>query len=285
MNPTAPDLIRSLSRPLEAIPTGEQAILPTLEGVRAVVFDVYGTLFISGSGDIGIAGSDQQEAALQSILRDLNLAAPAGVQPLCDHLLDCIRKDHADARARGVEFPEVEIRDIWAQALQHEIDSNLRSAIIAYECVTNPVWPMPGSGEILKALRERGVPLGIVSNAQFYTPLLFEAFFTEELPALGFDPKLCFFSYQHRKAKPGPALYTMLREELALRQIEPSETLYIGNDALKDIHPAAQLGFRTALFAGDQRSLRLHQSRSDLNPPDAVITELTQILDLLSAAL
>lgn len=281
MNPTAADLIRSLSRPQEALPTGEQPLLSSLPGIRAVVFDLYGTLFISGSGDIGVTGSDQQEAALQSILRDLNIAPPAGALPLGNHLLDCIRKDHARAHDQGVEFPEVEIREIWSELLGHEIDSNLRSAIIAYECVTNPVWPMPGAWEILKTLREREIPLGIVSNAQFYTPLLFEALFGEELTSLGFDPKLCFFSYQHRQAKPGTALYTMLREELLLRKIEPSETLYVGNDALKDVHPAAQLGFRTALFAGDRRSLRLHESRDDLLPPDAVVTDLSQVLALL----
>ena len=65
--------------------------------------------------------------------------------------------------------------------------------------------------------------------------------------------------------------------------ISPEETLYVGNDKLNDIWPAAQLGLKTALFAGDQRSLRLREDDtrcSDLEP-DLIITKLSQLPDLI----
>jgi putative hydrolase of the HAD superfamily len=49
---------------------------------------------------------------------------------------------------------------------------------------------------------------------------------------------------------------------------------------LNDVFAASQVGFRTALFAGDARSLR----RRDQDPrcagatPDVILTELTQLL-------
>ena len=48
-----------------------------------------------------------------------------------------------------------------------------------------------------------------------------------------------------------------------------------------DIAPAAALGFRTALFAGDRRSLRLREEDALGVTPDAIITSLDQIASVL----
>ena len=209
------DLIRSLSQPLVPIATGAAAVLPRLVGIRAVVFDIYGTLVVSGSGDIGATDAEQKEAAMESILRDLKIEPPAGSDPLSQRFVRHIKRHHQLSRSRGIQHPEVEIRDIWADLLERDRDELLETAAITYECATNPVWPMPGAQDLLAALRERGLLLGIVSNAQFYTPLMFEALLRTDLATLGFDAELCYFSYQFGEAKPGLALYTRLREALA----------------------------------------------------------------------
>jgi putative hydrolase of the HAD superfamily len=55
---------------------------------------------------------------------------------------------------------------------------------------------------------------------------------------------------------------------------------------LKDIWCAAQAGFKTALFAGDRRSLRKREDdeRCKNHRPDAVVTELAQIPPMLGIA-
>jgi putative hydrolase of the HAD superfamily len=60
--------------------------------------------------------------------------------------------------------------------------------------------------------------------------------------------------------------------------------LFIGNDMLKDIYASSQVGFKTALFAGDKRSLRLRDDdeRTAGLKPDYVITELSQILEIVA---
>ena len=118
---------------------------------------------------------------------------------------------------------------------------------------------MPGLKETLAAIRERGLLLGIVSNAQFYTPLLFEAFLGAPPDELGFTPDCCVWSYREREGKPSTALYEKLATALEASSIAPDQTLYVGNDVRNDIRPAQRIGFKTALFAGDQRSLRLRQ--------------------------
>lgn len=53
-----PDLlsiIREHSAPLQPLPTQAKRSLSLLKDIRAVLFDVYGTLFISSAGDISLS--------------------------------------------------------------------------------------------------------------------------------------------------------------------------------------------------------------------------------------
>jgi putative hydrolase of the HAD superfamily len=143
---------------------------------------------------------------------------------------------------------------------------------------------MPGARELIETLEQRGMLMGIVSNAQFYTPLVFEALLEKDLVTLGFRPELCAWSYQSREAKPSRRLFQGPLEVLD-RQFAtpPQQVLYIGNDMLNDIWPASRLGCRTALFAGDRRSLRrrVTDPRCRGVEPDVVVTALDQLLDVL----
>jgi len=268
--------IRDLSSPLAPRPTGAEPLLGPLPGIRAVLFDIYGTLVISASGDIGLAGEQDEESAFWAALDTAGLVPPAGVCP--NDLKAAIGNFHAERKAAGVEYPEVDILDIWRSVLGSEGD--IAHLAVEYECRVNPVWPMPGLAELLAEIRDRGFVLGIVSNAQFYTPLMLEAFLGRPLPALGFDPECCAFSYHLLEAKPSTRIYREALTGLSRRHgISPLEVLYVGNDIRNDIRPAAEVGCRTALFAGDARSLRLREDDPGCVgvQPDRVVTELRQI--------
>jgi putative hydrolase of the HAD superfamily len=283
--------ILALTSPLTPEPTGLIPALGPVPGIRAVLFDIYGTLVISGCGDIGIAlAADTRSpflaawtaAGLDTGRLPADFDGPAA-------LAAQIRADHARSRAAGVGHPEVDILAIW-QGLLAALDITLpqpvlRRLALEYELRSNPVWPMPGLAGVVGALAARGLVLGVVSNAQFYTSLMLEAFLGRPLAALGFDPRCCAWSYRQGVAKPGTDVYgpalAGLREH---HGITPGEVLYIGNDLRNDVHPAQVLGCRTVLFAGDARSLRLRQDEPALHgvAPDRVITALGQLTaDLL----
>jgi len=143
---------------------------------------------------------------------------------------------------------------------------------------------MPGTAELLKQLAGRGLSLGIVSNAQFYTPLLFEALLGSPPGELGFTESLCVWSYEIRRGKPSLDLFQIAQKRLAQLGIGPDETVFVGNDMLNDITPPRCLGWKTILFAGDMRSLRLREEdeRCADTQPDAAVTDLMQIAHLLS---
>jgi putative hydrolase of the HAD superfamily len=125
--------------------------------------------------------------------------------------------------------------------------------------------------------------VGIVSNAQFYTPLVLEHLLKRDLKSLGISPEMQVYSYRLGHAKPSPMLFDAARRSLATLDISPRQTLYVGNDMLNDVWAARQAGLQTALFAGDARSLRRRSDDPrcrDLEP-DLVITDLGQLAALL----
>jgi putative hydrolase of the HAD superfamily len=264
--------------------------LVTLPDIRAVIFDIYGTLLVSGTGDIGLAGDYKDEHAFRAAFLAAGLPATAIPQDIrvSELLVQQIRSTQDERRRQGIEFPEVDILTVWKVVLRNPSlhgllealsDAQLRALAIEYECRDNPVWPMPGVRETLSSLHRRGIRLGIVSNAQFYTPLMFRALLDASLEDLGFDTALCAWSWQVLEGKPSPRLFRQVREQLAMHGITPEQTLYVGNDCLKDIWPAAGAGWKTALFAGDARSLklRLDDARCRDLEPDLVIDDLRQL--------
>jgi putative hydrolase of the HAD superfamily len=260
-----------------------------LSGIRAALFDVYGTLFVSASGDVGTAADSAQASAWCDALTAVGIDGVGSGSSGADLLLNVIRRHHAAARQAGIAYPEVEIREVWRDVLKalrapggaENIPENVDLARLAveYEARANPVWPMPGVRECLQTLRDTGIMLGIVSNAQFFTSELFPALLGERLEDLGFHPELQFFSYRYRQAKPGKFLYERAAESLSTMEIGVDEVLYIGNDLLNDVAPARELGLRTALFAGDKRSVRWRRDDERVRgvAPDLVLTELRQL--------
>jgi len=278
--------IRTLTSPLAPQPTDAEPRLDPLPGIRAVLFDIYGTLVISGSGDIGLTATAGSGDPFREAWTATGLSGSAlpeefdGRAALTAQILTV----HASGRGRGIEHPEVDIVAIWGTLLAElgmaPDTERLRRLALEYELRVNPVWPMPGLAEVIAALTDRALVLGVVSNAQFYTPLMLHAFLGHSMDAAGFDPRCCAWSYREGVAKPSTAIYTPALTGLdAHHDIRPEQVLYIGNDLRNDIRPARTLGLQTALFAGDRRSLRRREDDPETRGtrPDRVITALPQI--------
>lgn len=280
------ELIRVQCHELAPRPTSMECRVTPVAGIRAVLFDVYGTMMISASGDIGSDAGDHKQQAFSELTAQYGLELRVSAGRAIDELEQAIRAEHARLRDEGVDYPEVEIREIWRETLarvatnSEVVEQHVDRFSVDFETRVNPTWPMPELGETLAGLREANVVLGIISNAQFFTPLLFPALVGESLTELGFDPELGYFSYEHRRAKPSIYLYEMAAKQLETRGIQASDVLYVGNDMLNDVTAAAAVGFRTALFAGDARSLRLRSEDERVSGVEAdfIVTALPQLL-------
>jgi FMN phosphatase YigB (HAD superfamily)/glycosyltransferase involved in cell wall biosynthesis len=215
---------------------------PDIHAFRAIVFDIYGTLLIAPAGGV------KTDAAADPALREIiaRHGHPPPDSPTSD-LHAAVLRQHA---ASGMPHPEIDLRAIWREVLALPPDADTTALVIETEAAWHPARLMPGATETLRALAAAGVPLGLLSNAQCNT-----------LSSLGdlseiFAEDLVILSHRHGVAKPSPVLFDLLATRLAGRGITPGETLYIGNDPLHDIEPAAACGFSTALFTGHPDSFR-----------------------------
>lgn len=270
-------------RPLAPIPTSLSPRGTVKADIRAVLFDIYGTLFVSASGDISIVENQRHNVRrLRQLLDAYRIGAATG--DVLKDFVSAVKHDHEQAIARGIDYPEVQIDHIWKQVLGFETLNEARKFAAEFELFVNPIYPMPHLKQVLDFIKNRKhLRMGVISNAQFYTPLLFEWFFDSSAEKLGFDPDLTVFSYESGHAKPSPVLFQKAVYALSSKSITPESVLYIGNDMLNDILPAKRAGFQAALFAGDTRSLRLradHPECADLSP-NLVITDLQQLIELL----
>lgn len=210
---------------------------------KAVVFDIYGTIMTSPAQNID-EPNPHMDGLMQAILEHHGYEPP---ESPTEELQAAIRKRHEQSPH---EFPEVDIREIWCEILGVDPTTDLTELVNYLEAECRPVQPMPGAANFIRRLAHSGVQLGLLSNGQCNT-----------LRSLGgvtdfFNPDLVIISYEHGVGKPSSYLFELLRDRLSISNIKPEECLYIGNDPVKDIVPAAQAGFKTGLFTGHPDSYR-----------------------------
>ena len=289
--------IKELAEPLSPISIDHATSLKKLSGIKCVAFDFYGTMFISGVGDIGI--DEDREGESEEIFRNSLEAAgftvndvSAGTYGL--QVLEKTLARHKDeAKERGIAYPEPEIREVWKDTLKEMAEQSMISGsvdessiakfAVEFEFRINAVWPVPNLARILTNLKKQGLELAIISNSQFYTPLAFEAIIGQSPENFGFNKDLLVWSYKCGRKKPDTDFYADFVNRIQEQGMDPTEVLYVGNDINKDIKPAKYLGMHTALFVGDSRSIRHEESElKHLSlSPDLVIDRLSQIHECL----
>jgi putative hydrolase of the HAD superfamily len=291
---SASKIISALSHPLEENPTKVKPRLKNLSDVRAVIFDIYGTILISSVGSNSMSDTSvENDKAIAEALIASNFEVLNSDIKLSEQYVECVKAHYDIRRWEGILYPEINISDVWQDYLnelftQGVIDGDLtersiRRVILNHEFRVNPVWPRKGVLEFLRMLQDNDICSGVVSTAQFYTQLALETLYQNSLDTLGFKKQICIWSFEHWHVKPSDVLFKACVDGLNFLSIEPSEALYIGNDMHNDIIPACNFGFKTALFAGDVRSYNITSTEADANAckPTVVFTEFSQLQDCL----
>jgi putative hydrolase of the HAD superfamily len=133
---------------------------------------------------------------------------------------------------------------------------------------------MSHTRQILVQLRDRGIPMALVSN--FYGNV---ETVLEEMQIRDFFCDV-IESAQVGIRKPDPRLYALgmeaLRKIVLPQQMQESDVLVVGDSISKDILPAKSLGCKTAWFKGEGWK----KEPVDETIPDFVITDLQDIIQL-----
>jgi FMN phosphatase YigB (HAD superfamily) len=149
----------------------------------------------------------------------------------------------------------------------------------------------PEVSSALKKLKNDNIVLGILSDAQLYTPIDLTLLLRDqsggEIDDYNelFDTDLTFFSHEYGSVKPSEVLYRRLFDALYEYHITPSQTVFVGNDLAMDIRPAASIGMKTGLFCGDDVMAFVDGIDENVDAgavPDIVFNSWTELPGLIS---
>ena len=213
--------------------------------VRALLFDVYGTL-------VDVQTNERAEAVFRSLAHTLTYAGIVVDQAA---LRGLYRELVAARRAASTEqFPDFDVVDVWRD-LVTRLATDYTRTLPAGRQVQLPVYlaelhralarkqlrAYDGAQTMLQQLRER-YRLAVATDGQ-------QAFVGAELEAVGlrelFD--LIVVSSALGCHKPDRRFFTAALEALG---VPAAETLYLGNDPYRDMLGAQRVGMRTVLFRG-----------------------------------
>lgn len=216
--------------------------------VRAILFDIYGTLLEVGPPPV------DAEALWESLWQDQLKTNPrlslADFAATCDRI---IAREHAAARAQGIAYPEVFWPYVACEAVPELTplsDTERDDFLFRQAQIWHTVRLMPGADDLLHWLCREDVHLGIVSNAQPYTLRELDvALAGAGLSRDIFTPLLCFWSFAYGFSKPDPHVFRLLTARLRAEGIPPAETVLVGDRMDNDIEPAEAHDWRTWLLA------------------------------------
>jgi putative hydrolase of the HAD superfamily len=283
------------SRPLSPIEFPFK--MERLYDVKVMIFDVYGTLFNYWKPEFA-KEAEKQAALLETFGKTI---AYFGLSPFLIDMTSetapeltlsnlyhgLISLKHNLLLEKKNEYPEVKIEDVWYAIVlmlkrhgftfsKSDYGSDQDFARCLAYCYNYFVFNRglyPGVAQCLFALKNMGIKLGILSNAQFYTPIDLTLFLREQSRGAMndmdelFENDIVFFSYEYLTAKPSQLLFRKLFDALYELQVLPAQTALVGNDLAVDIKPAQEAGMMTAFFTGDRQSAFL-QGLEDTVVPD-----------------
>ncbi|HLF71780.1 MAG TPA: HAD family hydrolase [Dehalococcoidia bacterium] len=247
---------------------------------RAVLFDLGGTLWSSPAEDADALASCYTRG--REILVASGCDAPA-IETLIDVVEGYLGEWEGIWRdAFGNQTQEPTPKFV-ADALKRAGIEATAAAVAAFTAAVMEVSvgtaralaPEPGMPEALAALAQRGLRLGVVSNAFMSAQTLQRIM---EARGIGpyFDVTVSSADVLHRK--PHPKIYEAVLEPLGL---SAEEALFVGDRLDADVEGPAALGMRTVLTqqykAEDPATARVK--------PDYVIKHLRELVDVIDALL
>ncbi|GAA4035003.1 HAD-IA family hydrolase [Allokutzneria multivorans] len=199
----------------------------------AVLFDFSGTLF--DDGNVLTPCGVQTQAAERGVLVDLDEAAELiqRTRQRVDGPSGLVEREGCDRSAERHRAVWTRMMTESADGFRADADPELLGESL-YACLADPgSWPAyPDTASVLKTLHADGVKIGVVSNIGWdIRPSFAELGVTDLIDSF-------VLSCEHDSVKPEPDLFRIACEELG---VEPSRTLFVGDDPVKD-GAAARVG-------------------------------------------
>jgi putative hydrolase of the HAD superfamily len=181
---------------------------------------------------------------------------------------------------RNAELEELDIVDLFETALG-ALDLRLRRDLIRrvaeleHRAMASRLEVPSKNLDVLRALRDLGLRIGLVSNAHFLPELM-----REDIDRLGIAQYVddAVFSAEIGVRKPHPAIFLKVLKEL---DVQPAAAVFVGDRVRDDIGGAKGLGMRAVLT----RQFRQEEVRDGRAKPDLIIDALPEIVPYVAREL
>ena len=282
-----------------------------MDDVRAVTWSLYGTLLRITDGELLFQHPQaiRMEVAIEKTIHEFNMWNSMTRKPgkpsdsLLPKYLNALEETKLRSSSAKGDLLEIDAAHIWRKLLdllnkkEYRYDESLYgnldelAAKVAYffHSSLQGTEAAPGALATLIALKDGGIRQAALADAQCFTLVQLTRALRNQglLLHLGdiLPESMNTLSYEWGLRKPSIPLYAQTILRFKEVGIEPHQILHVGTRMQDDLAVAKSCGLRTVLYAGDKTSLQA--TGSDLkNPatrPDRLITELTQLRDILQA--
>jgi hypothetical protein len=283
-----------------------KAHLKRLPQVRAVTWNVYGTLLAISGGDLVFQHPNDfvMNVALDKTVQEFKMWASMSRKPgqPADYMKIIYEQvlDEQRLAPPGEKHPEVAADRLWETIIKklfqkdYKFDANFygslneysRKVAFFFHASLQGTAAYPGAAVALRHVAGSGLVQGLHADGQCFTTVQLRRGLADQEP-VDLDevlaPELCTLSYEVRGRKPSERLLRHSMQQLAKRGITPDQVLHVGSRIAQDVVPAKRLGMKTALFAGDRASLQAtaEQLKEAPSRPDVMLSELSEITEVV----
>jgi hypothetical protein len=296
--PAPPEVDRPKARPH----------LVRLPEVRAVLWNVYGTLLAISGGELLFEHPQPfvMSVALDKVIQEFKMWGSMSRKPgqPAEYLQQVYKQlliEQRGVSAGGERYPEVSAERLWEAVIKrllqkdYQFDAGFfgslnefsRKVAYFFHASLQGTACYRGAADALRHVSAAGLHQGLLGDGQGFTTVQLQRGLKAQDPSA--DPEawlsegLVVLSCEVRGRKPSERLFRQALETLRERGVEPSEVLHVGSRLQQDLVPARRLGMRTALFAGDRASLQATPEalKEPATRPDVLLTELSQIASVV----
>jgi FMN phosphatase YigB (HAD superfamily) len=291
-----------------ATPIKARPHLVRLPDVRAVLWNVYGTLLAIPLGELVFEHPQAfiMSIALEKTIQEFKMWGSMSRKPgqpsdYMQSMYSQILTEHRSAPGGGERYPEPVAERIWETILKclmqkdYKFDAGLfgslnelsRKVAYFFHASLQGTACYDGAAKAMRHVVDSGLKQGLLADGQCFTRIQLQRGLAAQSQEtrLGdlLSEGLVVLSCDLRGRKPSERLFRQAVSALAEQGLSPGEVLHVGSSLQRDLVPAKRLGMHTALFAGDKTSLQADAEQIKLPAlrPDVLLTDLEQVLEVV----
>ncbi|MBI1832426.1 MAG: HAD family hydrolase [Planctomycetes bacterium] len=278
--------------------------------VRAVTWSIYGTLLNISTGQLVFEHPDKfvMDIALDKAVQEFKMWGSMTRKPgqPSEYMGQIYRGVLSDLRllpSHKEKHPEISSQRVWEEIVKKLQKKDYKYDVVFFGPMADYCAKIAyffhaslqgtacyeGAAQALEQVHHLGLKQGLIADGQCFSFVQLQRGLELQscgIPAnLLFDRSLRALSCGVGGRTPSERLFKHGLKALQALGIAPAHVMHASSRLDADLIPAKKLGMRTALFAGDKQSLQAtpKQLKDHATRPDAMLTELPQIADLVGS--